>query len=104
MSVKSKNTPQPWIDPDDAPELTDEFFEKGVWRIGGRVVTREEAAIEDKKHRGRTAADAPKISTTIRFDADVLAAFKAGGDGWKTRMNDALREWLKVRRASKEGA
>lgn len=95
MSAKSKNTPQPWIDPDDAPELTDEFFAKGGWRIGDRVVTREEAAIEDKKHRGRPAADVTKISTTIRFDADVLAAFKAQGDGWQTRMNDALRDWLK---------
>jgi uncharacterized protein (DUF4415 family) len=94
MSVKSKNTPQPWIDPDDAPELTDEFFEKAVWRIGDKVVTREEASIEDKKRRGRPAAGTPKISTTIRFDADLLAAFKAQGDGWQTRMNDALRDWL----------
>lgn len=52
MNVKSKNTPQPWSDPDDAPELTDEFFEKGVWRIGDKVVTREETSIEDKKRRG----------------------------------------------------
>lgn len=95
MSVKSKSTAQPWIDPDDAPELTDEFFEKAVWRIGERVVTREEASIEDKKHRGRPVAGATKISTTIRFDADVLAAFKEQGDGWQTRMNDALRDWLK---------
>lgn len=95
MSEKLKNTPQTWIDPDDAPELTDEFFEKAVWRIGDKVVTREEASIEDKKRRGRPTAGATKISTTIRFDADVLAAFKAQGDGWQTRMNDALREWIK---------
>lgn len=92
MNVKSKNTPQPWIDPDEAPELTDECFEKAVWRIGNKVVTREEASIEDKKHRGRPTTGATKISTTIRFDADVLAAFKAHGDGWQTRMNDALRD------------
>ncbi|WLI90358.1 BrnA antitoxin family protein [Massilia sp. R2A-15] len=97
MSVRSKNSSQPWVDPDEAPELTDEFFEKGVWRIGDRVVTREEASIEDKKRRARPAADTTKISTTIRFDADILAAFKAQGDGWQTRMNDALRDWLKSR-------
>jgi uncharacterized protein (DUF4415 family) len=95
MSVRSKNTPQHWVDPDEAPELTDEFFEKGDWRIGDRVVSREEAGIEDKKRRGRPSADTTKISTTIRFDADILAAFKAQGDGWQTRMNDALRDWLK---------
>lgn len=95
--MKSKNTPQPWIDPDDAAELTDEFFENAVWRIGDRIVTREEAGIEDRKRRGRPLAGTTKISTTIRLDADVLAAFKAQGDGWQTRMNDALREWLRSR-------
>nr|WP_259373187.1 BrnA antitoxin family protein [Azohydromonas aeria] len=36
-----------------------------------------------------------KVPAIIRFDADVLAALKAGGPGWQTRVNDALREWLK---------
>ena len=35
-----------------------------------------------------------KIPTTIRFDADVLAALKASGKGWQTRLNEAVREWL----------
>jgi uncharacterized protein (DUF4415 family) len=77
------------------PELTDELFEKGVWRIGDKVVFREETRIEDLKRRGRPPVGAAKISTTIRFDADVLAAFKAQGEGWQTRMNDALSDWLK---------
>ena len=37
----------------------------------------------------------PVQSTTIRFDRDVLAAFRAAGPGWQTRMNAALRDWLK---------
>jgi uncharacterized protein (DUF4415 family) len=37
-----------------------------------------------------------KTATTIRFDDDVLAAFRAGGPGWQTRMNGALRDWLKA--------
>ena len=36
-----------------------------------------------------------KISTTVRFDQDVLEAFRATGKGWQTRMNEALKEWLK---------
>jgi uncharacterized protein (DUF4415 family) len=40
-----------------------------------------------------------KVPTTIRFDADVLAALKASGKGWQTRVNDALRDWLKTRSA-----
>jgi len=43
---------------------------------------------------GRPRKDAPKVFTGIRLDADVLAAFKAGGKGWQTRLNAALREWL----------
>lgn len=30
-----------------------------------------------------------------RFDAEVLAAFRATGKGWQTRMNEALRDWLR---------
>ena len=42
--------------------------------------------------RGRPKADATKVSTTIRLDPDVLAAFKADGPGWQTRINQALRK------------
>ncbi|MFM2006590.1 MAG: hypothetical protein RLZZ09_2245 [Pseudomonadota bacterium] len=35
-----------------------------------------------------------KRSTTVRFDEEVLEAFKATGPGWQTRMNEALKEWL----------
>ncbi|WP_431065340.1 BrnA antitoxin family protein [Methylotuvimicrobium sp.] len=34
------------------------------------------------------------ISRSVRFD-DVLDAFKTTGSGWQTRMNEALKEWLK---------
>ncbi len=40
-----------------------------------------------------------KQPTTIRFDADVLAALKATGRGWQTRVNEAMREWVKAHQA-----
>jgi len=43
----------------------------------------------------RPAAATRKVSTTIRLDADVLAAFREKGEGWQTRVNAALRDWLK---------
>lgn len=61
-----------------------------------RPLTREEmlAGVEQyRKRRGRPVGSG-KESTTIRFDNDVLAAFRASGPGWQTRMNAALREWL----------
>lgn len=45
---------------------------------------------------GRPRAAMRKVPTTIRFDADVLAALKASGKGWQTRVNEAVREWVKT--------
>lgn len=36
-----------------------------------------------------------KVSTTVRLDADVLEGLRATGRGWQTRVNSALRAWLK---------
>ncbi|PLZ02885.1 hypothetical protein CY652_08160 [Burkholderia sp. WAC0059] len=47
------------------------------------------------KRRGRPRADTPKVLLSVRYDADVVEAFKATGDGWQTRMNAALKDWLK---------
>ena len=50
--------------------------------------------------RRRGPQKAPtKVSTTIRFDRDVLSALKATGRGWQTRVNDAMRDWIKTHSA-----
>lgn len=48
------------------------------------------------KKRGRPTVASPKKATNIRFGADLLEAFKATGKGWQTRMDSALRDWLKT--------
>ena len=45
---------------------------------------------------GRPKAELPKVFTGIRLDSDVVKTFKATGKGWQTRMNAALRDWLKT--------
>ena len=76
MNANRKNTP-PASD-DDLPDLsTPEWAAK----FAGATV-----------RPGRPKAANPKVSTTIRLDADVLAKFKAGGPGWQTRINEALRK------------
>ena len=35
-----------------------------------------------------------KEAVKIRLDADLLAALRATGDGWQTRINDTLRASL----------
>ena len=37
-----------------------------------------------------------KVAVTVRYSPDVLAAFKATGAGWQTRMDAALKDWLKT--------
>ncbi len=41
----------------------------------------------------------PKTATTreripVPLDADIVAKFRASGEGWQTRVNDALREYV----------
>jgi uncharacterized protein (DUF4415 family) len=53
------------------------------------------ARADYRRKRGRPPGS-NKVSTTIRFDADVVARFRARGRGWQSRMNAALREWLQA--------
>lgn len=96
MNGKSQNSPQSWVDLDDAPELTDDFFEQGEWKIGEQPVSAAEGAAELRKAIGRPKAETTKIALTVRYDAEVVEAFKATGKGWQTRMNAALKDWLKT--------
>lgn len=50
--------------------------------------------------RGRPLGSGTKVQMTVRFDADVIAAFRQAGDGWQTKMNDALRDWLATHRVA----
>lgn len=52
------------------------------------------------KLRGRPKAAIIKERITIRLSPDVLAAFRATGAGWQTRMDAALREWIEKRNAA----
>lgn len=47
-----------------------------------------------RRPRGRPVQDATKIPTTMRLDSVVLDSFKATGDGWQTRINEALFKYL----------
>ena len=59
------------------------------------------ADITTYKTRGRpvgTIKEDAKQAVTVRYSPDVLAAFRATGAGWQTRMNDALKDWLNTHR------
>lgn len=51
----------------------------------------EEMRTELKRLRGRPRGSGTKTATSLRIDVDVLAAWRATGPGWQTRVNAALR-------------
>lgn len=84
MIAKSKESSRTGVDPDDAPEITDEWIEGAELGDGERVI-----------RRGRPVGSA-KTPTTVRLDNDVLEAFRATGPRWQSRLNAALADWLKT--------
>ncbi|TVQ72198.1 BrnA antitoxin family protein [Ectothiorhodospira sp. BSL-9] len=52
--------------------------------------------VVEKRQVGRPAGSGTKEQVSIRFDRDVLRAFRSAGPGWQTRMNEALKDWLKT--------
>jgi uncharacterized protein (DUF4415 family) len=67
-----------WIDEDDAPELTDAFFEQADEYNNGVLIKR---AVTSKE--------------IVNVDSDIIAIFKATGENWQAKMNEVLREWVK---------
>ncbi|ECK6865719.1 BrnA antitoxin family protein [Salmonella enterica subsp. diarizonae] len=84
MNAKKHDLKNTWNDPDDAPELDDAFFSGAALYEGEKLV-----------RLGRPKAINPKIRVTFRCSPEVVEAFRATGDGWQTRMNAALKDWLK---------
>ena len=86
-----------WKDPDQAPELTEEWFAKAKPHLAGKPV-----AWDEWKHAadkvGRPRVENPKKQVSLRIDADVIEQFRATGPGWQTRINAALRRAIRSRR------
>lgn len=68
-------------DYEEIPELTDEWFKRAKFYIGG---------VEVK--RGRPKSKRTKRAVSLRLDPDVVAHFRRTGPGWQSRINAALRK------------
>ena len=68
------------LDRDTAPDLSADGWPEKYAKVAVR--------------RGRPTVAKPKVSTTIRLSQEVIDHFKAGGRGWQTRIDAALREWI----------
>ncbi len=81
MNASKRNSPTTFHDPDDAPELTEEFFERADQYQGERLV-----------RRGRPPVAVPRPMLSMRIDAELLEKLRASGRGWQTRVHAALKE------------
>lgn len=75
---KKKSAP---IASDDAPGLTQEWFDNAEVSFAGQVV-----------RPGQPPIPYTKKLVSLRLDQAVIEAFQALGRGWQTRVNDVLRE------------
>jgi len=85
MPTKKNITVSTWVDPDEAPHLDRDWFERAEIRDGGRL-------IRAARSGGRPRKAEPKEAVSLRLDPDVLSHFRAGGPGWQSRINAALRK------------
>ena len=46
--------------------------------------------------RGRPLGSGTKTQVTLRLDVEVVEKFRASGDGWQTRINEALKNWVQT--------
>ena len=81
--------PNPELIDDENPEWTEADF-KHALPFSGLPATLQ------TKLRGRPKAAVTKERITIRLSPEVVERFRASGDGWQTRVDAALKDWLKT--------
>jgi uncharacterized protein (DUF4415 family) len=79
------------------PEVIE--FEEALLRSIDQAQRGEFAAVHTPEkimaRRGRPVGSTKpdsKVAVKLRLDPDVVAALRASGQGWQTRVNDLLRE------------
>src|SRR5438270_2856156 len=92
MAARKKSAKQEWVDPDDAPEIPDDAWDRAQISVGGTVI-REATGTLTK--RGRPpVGDEPKQQVTLRLAPKVIRYFKETGEGWQTRLNETLEKYV----------
>ena len=80
---------------DDNPEWTAKDFSNA--RPASEVLPEifPKAVADVMLKRGRPRKEMTKAPVNIRLSPDVVEAFRATGRGWQTRVDEALKDWLK---------
>jgi len=91
MTGSKGNTSPGWVDPDDAPEWSDDVFERAALYEGDKLVSPARGTLT----RGRPKLANPKRQVTLRLDGDLLDTLRDSGPGWQGRVNAILRDAVK---------
>jgi uncharacterized protein (DUF4415 family) len=96
MKEKGKNMKKTLIDDSgEVRELTEQDFKK--MRPAKEVIPQIVKAYEQGRLRVRGPQKTPKKSQmTLRLSQDVVVFFKAKGRGWQTKIDNALKEYVKT--------
>jgi len=70
---------------EELPELTDGFFEAADQFNGAQLV-----------RRGRPKSENRKVLLSVRYSPEVVDYFRGTGEGWQSRMDEVLRDWIKT--------
>jgi len=89
--------PNPELLDTDTSEATQEGFVKARPASDVMPGLFGQFAVQEilKPRCGRPALAAPKEHVNSYLNADIAGAFKETGAGWQTRLNSALRDWLR---------
>ena len=89
MPESKRSTKRDWVDPDDAPELSDDFLDRAAIKKGDVVLRPAQGTLT---RRGRPKLDRPKRQITVRLDSDLVDRLRETGPGWQSRINAILRK------------
>lgn len=91
MNENKSGLDESWVDPDDAPEWTEDHFRYAARFRDGKLI---QPAIGTFTKPGRPKSPNPKKQVTLRLDSAVVERFRATGPGWQSRINAELRKVL----------
>ena len=91
--MKKTKRPDPERITPDNPEWTRERIRRA--RPAAELFP-DLVAYSKKRHRGQRGPQKKpvKVALKLRIDPDVIDAYKSGGPGWQTRMNEVLRRGI----------
>ncbi len=89
IAAAIQSAPERVHDPDGPYDPNDAAALAAFWK---------DATVRRPGQRG-PGRKAKKVLLSVRYSPEVVEYFKATGEGWQSRMDEALKEWVASHRA-----